>query len=152
MRIRRRQNVHASPGARTPDSAVRLGRTIGPPDWPVRLTGSDWTVDQETNLGGAVQERQQLAYSGDGRPIVVASVPGSTDTFGRCRTVNGDRVTVDCLLLVIIRSLGLISLIYCDINGDSRCRKVLLLASFTATTFFPTKPEVTSSGSSSPHS
>ena len=110
MRIGSRQIVHASPGARAPDSAVRLGRPIGSSDWPVRLTGSDWTVDQETYLGGAVQERRQLAYSGDGRPIVVASVPGSTDTFGRCRAVNGDRVTVDCLLLVIASSLRVISL------------------------------------------
>src|SRR6201992_2249495 len=82
--------------------ALSLGPVYGPCVWALGLSRSDWTVDQETNLGGAVQERRQLAYSGDGRPIVVASVPGSTDTFGRCRTVNGDRVTVDCLLLVII--------------------------------------------------
>ena len=75
-----------------------------------RQPSDDWPRPARTNLGGAVQERRQLAYSCGGRPIVVALAPGSSDTFGRCRPANGALVTVDCLLFVSTRSLRVISL------------------------------------------
>ena len=75
-----------------------------------RQLSSDWMRAPRSNLGRAVQERRQLAYSCGGRPIMVALAPGSSDTFGRCRPVDGALVTVDCLLFVIDRSRGVISL------------------------------------------